>query len=62
MLFCFVFVFVFPKPSNFFFADAIHAVPVRFSEDPQIVEKDLEEDVVGVNSDPNPFWGHAVRR
>ena len=57
-----------PLLFNIFFAAVTHTVVVRFREDPDIVrnlvhrEEDLEEDVVGVNSDPNPFWGHAVRR
>ena len=43
-----------------------HAVVVRFSEDPDIVrdlvhlEEDLEEDVVGVNSDPLTYVRRAV--
>ena len=43
---------------NAFFADVTHAVVVRFSDDPDVVrdlvqlEENLEEDVVGVTSDP----------
>ena len=47
-----------PLVFSIFFAAVMHAVLVRFSEEPEIVrdlvhlEEDLEEDVVGVNSDP----------
>ena len=51
---------------NILFAVVAHAVVVRFSEDPDIVrdlvhlEEDLEEDVVGVNSDPLTCVRRAV--
>ena len=47
-----------PLYVNIFFAAVTHVVMVRFSENPDTVrdvvhlEEDLEEDVVGVNSDP----------
>ena len=51
---------------NIFFAAVTHAAVVRFNEDPDIVrdlvhlEEDLEEDVVGVNSDPLTCARRAV--
>ena len=47
-----------PLLFNIFFAAVIHAILVRFSEDPDIVrdlvhlEEDLEENAEGVSSDP----------
>ena len=55
-----------PLLFDIFFAAVTHAVVVRFSEDPDIVrdlvhiEEHLEEDVVGVNSDPLACVRRAV--
>ena len=55
-----------PLLFNIFFAAVIHAVPVRFSEDLEILkdlvhlEEDLEEDKVGVNADPPTCVRRAV--
>ena len=52
--------------SNIVFAAVAHAVVVRFSEDPDIVRdlvhlgENLEEDVVGLNSDPLTCIWRAV--
>ena len=55
-----------PLLFNIFFAAVTHAVVVRFSEDPDIVqdlvhlEEDLEEKAVGVRSDPLACARRAV--
>ena len=57
-----------PVTFDILFADVMHALRVRFIDDPEILrdlvhlEEELEEDVAGVNSDPltcvhKAVWG-----